>query len=90
MPLTALECRKTKSSPNSPSFRTWGACKLWVYPTGTKLWRFAYRFGDKQKLLAIGRYPATTLLQARMERDKAKVQLDEGRDPFSCEAPGTN
>jgi len=81
MPLTALECRKTKSSAKLTKLSDMGGLQLWVYPTGTKLWRFAYRFGDKQKLLAIGRYPATTLLQARMERDKAKVQLDEGRDP---------
>ena len=81
MPLTALECRQTKPSEKLTKLSDMGGLQLWVYPTGTKLWRFAYRFGAKQKLLAIGRYPATTLLQARMERDKAKVQLDEGRDP---------
>ena len=81
MPLTDLECRKTNPPPKLTKLSDMGGLQLWVYPNGTKLWRFAYRFGDKQKLLALGRYPATTLLQARMGRDKAKVLLDEGSDP---------
>ncbi|HWA70118.1 MAG TPA: integrase arm-type DNA-binding domain-containing protein [Rhizomicrobium sp.] len=81
MSLTDLECRKTQSSEKLIKLSDTSGLQLWVYPNGTKVWRFAYRFGGKQKLLALGRYPATTLLQARMGRDKAKVQLDEGSDP---------
>jgi len=32
-----------------------------VQPSGSRLWRFAYRFGGKQKLLALGAYPAVPL-----------------------------
>jgi integrase len=81
MPLTDLECRKAKAAPKLTKLSDMGGLQLWVYPTGSKLWRFAYRFGGKQKSLALGRYPATTLLQARMARDEAKVLLDEGSDP---------
>jgi len=28
-----------------------------VNPTGSKLWRFKYRFAGKEKLLSFGRYP---------------------------------
>ena len=58
-----------------------GGLQLWIFPNGSKLWRFAYRFGGKQKLLALGRYPDRTLLAARVEREKARVLLKEGRDP---------
>ena len=35
-----------------------------IQPNGSKLWRLAYRFGGKQKTLAIGVYPTVTLKRA--------------------------
>jgi hypothetical protein len=81
MPLTDLQCRKTAPAGKLRKLSDMGGLQLWIYPTGTKLWRYAYRFGGAQRSLAIGRYPSTTLLQARMERDKAKVMLKDGHDP---------
>jgi integrase len=46
-----------------------------------KYWRLAYRFNDKQKTLALGVYPAVSLLKARQQRDRAKELLAEGIDP---------
>jgi len=43
-----------------------------VQPTGARLWRLAYRYDGKQKLLAIGAYPDISLAKARHERDEAK------------------
>lgn len=43
--------------------------------------RFAYRFDGKQKLLALGAYPAISLLDARLKRDAAKKLLADGSDP---------
>lgn len=34
-----------------------------------------------QKTLALGSYPAVTLIEARKKRDAAKAMLREGRDP---------
>ena len=81
MALTDLQCRKTRPAAKLVKLSDTGGLQFWVYPNGTKAWRFAYRFGGKQKLLALGKYPATTLLQARMGRDDAKLLLDEGKDP---------
>lgn len=81
MPLTDLQCRKTKPRGTLFKLSDMGGLQLWVFPTGSKLWRYAYRFGGKQKLLALGRYPDTSLFTARMERDKAKLLLKGGRDP---------
>ena len=38
---------------------------LFITQAGGKLWRLKYRFGGKQKLLALGRYPEITLKDAR-------------------------
>jgi hypothetical protein len=41
---------------------------LLVQPNGTKAWRFANRWAEKQKALALGIYPATSLATAREGR----------------------
>lgn len=46
-----------------------------------KYWRMAYRFAGKQKTLALGVYPAVSLLKARQRRDKARELLADGIDP---------
>ena len=52
-----------------------------VKPTGSKLWRMAYRFEGKQKLLSFGKYPIITLARARELCIEAKRELSEGIDP---------
>jgi integrase len=46
-----------------------------------KYWRMAYRFDGKQRTLALGVYPAVSLLKARQRREAARKQLAEGVDP---------
>jgi hypothetical protein len=48
-----------------------GGLFMLVTATGSKLWRLSYRFDAKQKLLALGQYPLTSLADAR--RDNAKT-----------------
>jgi integrase len=50
-------------------------------PTGSKLWRLAYRFAGKQKTLALGVYPTVSLEEARRHRDEAKKLLARSIDP---------
>jgi hypothetical protein len=33
--------------------------------TGSRLWRLKYRLGGREKVLAIGRYPDISLVEAR-------------------------
>lgn len=54
---------------------------LQVELTGSKLWRYRYEFGGKEKMLALGAYPGVTLAQARDKREEARKLLDQGRDP---------
>jgi integrase len=48
---------------------------------GSKLWRLKYRFGGKEKLLALGTYPDASLAKARQRRDDARILLEDGIDP---------
>jgi len=54
---------------------------LLINPSGSKLWRFKYRWHGKEKLLALGKYPDVSLAQARRLRDEARGQVASGDDP---------
>ncbi|MCL2459100.1 MAG: integrase arm-type DNA-binding domain-containing protein [Desulfobulbus sp.] len=54
---------------------------LLVTRAGGKLWRLKYRFGKKEKLLGLGKYPEIPLKQARERRDEARKLLANGIDP---------
>src|SRR5438067_3431592 len=86
MPLTDLACRKAKPSERPRKRSDMHGLQLWIFPNGSKLWRYAYRFDGKQKLIAIGRYPDVSLQDARGEREKARELLRGGRDPSHVRA----
>lgn len=52
-----------------------------VFPNGSKLWRLKYRFGGKEKRLALGAYPEVSLADARKRRDDARAVIASGIDP---------
>ena len=72
------ECPARSQTPEA--FRRRGL-QLWVQPSGGRLWRLAYRFGGKQKLLALAAYPTISLADARQARDEARRLLAAGVDP---------
>jgi integrase len=57
---------------------------LEVLPNGGKYWRLKYRFGGKEKRLALGVFPVVSLAQARKGRTAARDQLDNGIDPSAA------
>jgi len=81
MSLTDMKCRNAIPGAAIRKLSDGGGLQLWVQPMGARLWRFAYRFGGKQKLLALGVYPATSLSHARQGRNDAKQILASGVDP---------
>ena len=54
---------------------------LYVQPSGSKLWRFRYRYLGKENMLALGCFPEVSLAAARTKRDDAKKLLANGTDP---------
>ena len=57
-----------------------GLC-IEIRPSGTKLWRYRYRFNSKASMLSLGEYPLVGLADARKARDQAKILLDDGINP---------
>ena len=55
---------------------------LLVTKTGSKLWRWKYRFEKKEKLFSIGSYPSISLGEARDKAAKLKKLLSSGVDPM--------
>ncbi|HEX2332336.1 MAG TPA: integrase arm-type DNA-binding domain-containing protein [Burkholderiales bacterium] len=65
-----------------------GALYIMLTPAGTPVWRVKYRVKAnevlKERVYAVGKYPAISLEQARAERDAIKALLREGRDPVQA------
>ncbi|MFX0542656.1 Arm DNA-binding domain-containing protein [Roseovarius sp. S4756] len=81
MPLADVAIRNLKSRVKPFKATDSHGLYLLVNPTGSKLWRFKYRFNGKEKLLALGSYPLVGLKLAREKRDEARLLLVEGYDP---------
>ena len=81
MALTDIAAREAKPREKAYKLTDAGGLYLWVAPTGLKSWRLKYRFYKREKVPTIGKYPQTSLREAREERDKAKKQLQHGIDP---------
>lgn len=88
MPLSDVKCRNARHTNKLHKLSDGGGLQLWVQPTGSRLWRLAYRFGGKQKLLALGAYPTVSLAEARQARDAAKWLLAKGVDPLQAKKEG--
>jgi integrase len=52
-----------------------------VAPSGSKIWRFKYRFQGKEKLISLGHYPAVSLKDARELAADARKSLGKGINP---------
>ncbi len=81
MALTDVKARNAKPSDKQVKLYDSDGLFLLVTPAGGKWWRFKYRFGGKEKLLALGTYPEITLLEARHRRDEARKLVANGVDP---------
>jgi integrase len=79
--LTDTQIKKLKAEAKPKKYADGGGLFLYVPASGSKLWRMAYRFNKKAKLLSFGEYPAISLKTARERREEAKRLLAEGIDP---------
>ena len=82
MPLTDTFIKQAKHSGKATGDKhsDGGGLYLHILAAG-KYWRMAYRFGGKQKTLALGIYPAVSLAQARDRRNDARALLAQDIDP---------
>ncbi len=81
MALTDVAIRSAKPKDAPYKLGDGGGLFLLVTPSGSRLWRLKYRLANREKVLAIGAYPAITLAEAREKREAAKALLAKGGDP---------
>lgn len=85
MPLTDTFAKNIKHTGASAGDKhTDGGGMYLLVNAGGKYWRMDYRFAEKRKTLALGVYPAVSLLKARQRRDKARELLADGIDPSTA------
>lgn len=78
MPLTAKDVEN--APPKKKSYRLTDGRGLYleVRPNGSKYWRYKFRFEGKEKLLALGVYPAVKLIEARNLHHDAWIKVYAG------------
>ncbi|MGA0561642.1 Arm DNA-binding domain-containing protein [Ancylobacter sp. VNQ12] len=54
MALTDTACKNAKATDKPQKLSDSGGLHLFVSPSGSRLWRMAYRFDGKQKQLSFG------------------------------------
>lgn len=62
----------------------WGGLCLEIAPSGSKLWRYRYRFHGAARMMALGRWNEVTLAEARELHRNARKTLASGLDPVSA------
>ena len=81
MPLTDVAIRRAQPGNKSRKMFDGRGLYLEVTPWGGKWWRFKYRFGSKEKRLALGVYPDVSLKEARRRCEDARRLLTREIDP---------
>lgn len=77
------DAKARAAKPREKAYKLTDSHRLYllVKPNGSKLWKWNYAYGGKQKTMAFGIYPLVGLVDARSKRNEAWALLEEGRDP---------
>jgi len=81
--LSDTEIKRAKAKQKVDSIRDSGGLYLWITPAGGKLWRWAYRYDGKEKLMSLGKYPDVSLALARERHGEVRKVLASGIDPMA-------
>lgn len=81
MSLTDAKVRSLKASEKQYKVADGRGLFLVITTSGSKYWRFRYRFVGKEKSLAIGIYPDVSLSEARDKAHEARKMLANDIDP---------
>ncbi len=80
--LTTDKLERAKPAAKAYKISAGGGLFVLVTPSGSKLWRWKYRFQGRENLLALGRYPDVGVKAAGLARDDARLKLTRlGVDP---------
>jgi integrase len=81
MPLTDVKIRNAIPKSKPYKLSDGEGMFLLVTPSGSKYWRLKYRFGGRERILALGVYPDVGIAKARKQRAEAREALEAGQDP---------
>ena len=82
-PLTSTEVKNFK--PKDKQYKKPDGRGLWlvIRPTGSKFWRYDFRYGGKNLSMSFGVYPEVGLKEAREKREAARELLSKNINPIS-------
>ncbi len=82
MPLTDTKIRSAKPQEKPYQLQDGQGLYLDVRPSGAKIWRYRFWLTPKKDgRYTIGEYPGVSLADARREREWAREQVKQGRNP---------
>lgn len=81
MALSDVKVRTAKPEAKAYKLTDGEGMVLLVHPNGSKYWRLRYRFGGKENMLILGKYPEVSLADTQARRDEARKRLANGVDP---------
>lgn len=81
MYLNDMACRNAKPRLKPYKISDGAGMYLEVHPNGRRYWRLKYYYEGKEKRIALGVYPETSLLDARNKRAEIRKELEKGNDP---------
>ena len=81
MTLTNTQIKSAKPSSRDYRLADGQGMYLLIKQNGQKYWRLDYRYRGRRNTLALGVYPDVSLKEARERRRKARIHLQNDRDP---------
>lgn len=81
MPLTSTAVKNAKPKDKNYKLTDQGGLYLLVRKTGSKTWKYDYRINGNRGTYTIGRYPETSLKEAREAHIEARRFVAQGMNP---------
>jgi integrase len=79
--LTDMAIKKAKPKDREYRLADGNGLVLAVRKSGAKLWQYRFTLNGKQSTYSIGSYPDVSLLDARIEHDRARKLVKQGTNP---------
>ena len=76
MPLTAIAAKEAKPKDKPYKLSDEKGLYLLINPKGAKYWRLKYRYGGKEKTLALGVYPEVSLAWCNPHRQLVLSEMN--------------
>ena len=80
IPFTDTKAKQAKPKDKPYKLSEEKGLFLRVKLNGSKQWQAEYRIAGKDKSLSLREYPEITLKQARLKRDKARLQIAKEKE----------